>query len=535
MPVAGANGVTTDPAPACATGPTDEVLSTPARLRRVTPDEYDRTIRALVGQGVSYPRLSFPADLAEGAFHNGAASLRVTDLLTEALWAGAGAIASKATEQLSLLLPCDPASGEEACARLFLAQFARRAYRRPLTPGEVDNLLGVYRLGRDGQDFRAGISLALEVIFQSPNLLYRTELGAPDGSGITGGEITLTADELATELSYLLSAGPPDSELVTAAASGELFDAVARERQAKRLLATAGASAALAAFADDWLGIYKLDTLSKDPLRFKDKYSAELALSMRRETEALMSDVVLSGDASLRSLLQTQYTFVDSNTAKLYGLDLTQGTLLPSGLTRIKQRPERVGILGTAAVLAAQSGSLDSSPTHRGKLLRNQLFCQDIPPPPKELMVMPIAASEALTTRERYAQHSFNPACGSCHRLMDPLGFAFEHFDAIGAYRDTEANKPIDTTGEVNGALATQGNFDGAASLAAILGDSREVRACFAKQWSSYAMARSLTKEDTCALSGFAAGFGEGTSSIVDLMLALVRSKSFVVRRIPPN
>ena len=148
---------------------------------------------------------------------------------------------------------------------------------------------------------------------------------------------------------------------------------------------------------------------------------------------------------------------------------------------------------------------------------------------------MPIAASEALTTRERYAQHSFNPACGSCHRLMDPLGFAFEHFDAIGAYRDTEANKPIDTTGEVNGALATQGNFDGAASLAAILGDSREVRACFAKQWSSYAMVRSLTKEDTCALSGFAAGFGEGKSSIVDLMLALVRSKSFVVRRIPPN
>lgn len=526
--VPGAIGSTGDAPQTCGQG--NGALAIPARLRRVTPAEYNRTIQTLLGPSVAFTPVDFPADAAEGTFHNGAATLRVTDLLAHQLADAAPDLAAKATANLGTLLRCDPAQlGENVCVNMFLEAFAHKAYRRPPTADELRRLTTVYQLGRDGGDVRSGIVLALEVVFQSPNLLYRTELGTPDA---TGDMTSLTADEVAAELSYLTTSGPPDDELVAAGARGDLTSADGREKEARRLLLTPAARPAVDAFADDWLGIFTVESLSKDSSRFPT-FSADLAHSMRLETEALFEDVVFAGDGSLGSLLLADHTFVDSALAKLYGITGANIPASGSALSRVSLDPtKRIGVLTNAAVLATHSGNLDSSPTHRGKLIRNQLLCQAIPPPPPALMVKPAAPDPMLTTRERMAIHAANSQCAVCHSMMDPVGFAFEHFDAVGAYRDQENQRPIDANGALTGGTDADGPFTGAAGLAHLLAASTDVRTCFAKQWTMYAMAKTLS-DDECALAGIASAFASGQETISDLLISVVRSESFVVRFVP--
>lgn len=466
--------------------------SLPTRVRRLTQAEYSSTLQALVGAGVAVPAVEFPPDAALGSFHNAAALLRVTDLLATELGTIAEKLALSATESLVSRLGCDPAQGDEqACVQRFLRELGARAYRRPLGEAELQRLLAVYAQGRKDADVRSGVVLVLQVIFQSPNLLYRTELGARDDAS---AEVTLTTHEIATQLSYLLGSGPPDAELSRAAVAGELASANGRGAQAERLLQTPAARSAFATFASEWLDIGKLDQLSKDTAMFP-AFSAEAARAMQRQTEQRFNAVIFDGDGKLGSLL-------------------------------------RGGLLTEPSVLAAHAGSQWSSPTHRGKLIRNQLLCQQIAPPPPGLIVTVPPAAPGVTTRQRMATHASDPSCAACHVLMDPLGFAFEHYDAVGAYRADEGGLTIDASDQLSGETDADGSFDGAESLAERLANSADVRACFAQQWTTFALGAEVDAELACALEPLFAEFRGEKLRLQQLLVGLVRSESFAKRRL---
>ncbi len=464
----------------------------PTRVRRLTPVEYTSTLQALVGPNVPLPAVQFPPDATLGVFHNAAALLRVTDLLADELAEAARKLANSATAQLPALLGCDPSMGDEAaCVRGFLTSFGAKAYRRPVSGTELSRLFEVYTQGRREADARAGVALALEVIFQSPNLLYRTELGVREG---TEPEPALTPYELASELSYLLTLGPPDSELTRAAGSGELSTPEAREAQARRLLLLPSGRTAMAEFASEWLDIGKLPALSKDAALFPG-FSAEQARSMQSQTKTHFASVMFEGDGQLRSLLLG-------------------------------------GLLTEPSVLAAHAGSQWSSPTHRGKMIVNQLLCQHVPPPPPGLIVTIPPAVPGATTRQRMLTHASDPGCASCHQLMDPLGFAFEHYDAVGAYRADEGGLVIDASGLLAIGSDADGPFDGAQSLAQRLADSADVRSCFAKQWTTFAVGGDVDEALACSLQQAFAEFRADTLSLPELLIRVVRSDAFVKRHV---
>jgi Protein of unknown function (DUF1588)/Protein of unknown function (DUF1592)/Protein of unknown function (DUF1595)/Protein of unknown function (DUF1587)/Protein of unknown function (DUF1585) len=464
----------------------------PTRLRRLTPLEYTNTLRVLLGDGIALPAVEFPPDAALGAFHNAAALLRVTDLLADGLAQAAQKLAQTATTQLPQLMGCDPTQGDEAgCVRGFLKSFGARAYRRPLSTAETERLFVVYQQGRMGADARAGVALALEVVFQSPHLLYRTELGAREA---TESEVAVTQHELASEISYLVTLAPPDAELTRAAAAGELNDAGAREAQARRLLQLPSAKAAMQAFASEWLDIGKLPTVSKDPAMFP-AFSADSARTMMLQTEQLFSRVVFEGDGKLRSLLGG-------------------------------------GLLTEPSVLAAHAGSQWSSPTHRGKLIRNQFLCQVVPPPPPGLIVTVPPAVSGVTTRQRMLTHASDPTCAACHVQMDPLGFAFEHYDAVGRFRADENGLAIDASGQIGGGTDADGAFDGAAALSQRLAESADVRACLAEQWATFAVGGEVDPALKCALAQTLGDFRAERLSLPELLIGVVVSEAFVKRRV---
>lgn len=514
--------------PAAGACGTDQTFAVPVRLRRLTPDEYKRSVAALLGSGNVTTAVRFPTDATDGAFLNSAAHLRVTDVLVDRLMVATEEYASRLTANIASLVPCDPArAGEEACARQFLQSFAERAYRRPVTSGEVDRITGLWRLGRDGGDFRSGLLLALQLVLQSPKFLYRTELGPP---GAAGDVVTLTPHEIAAQLSYLASSEPPDTELLTAAGRGELTDPEARERQLRRLLRQPGARPAFAAFVNQWLEVDDVEQAQKDP-KLYPSFRPELAAMMLAETSTLISEVVFSGDGRLKTLLSADFTFVDGKyLPRLYGVAPPTG----AGLQRVAMDPaQRAGLLTQPSVMTTHSTMQESSPVTRGKLVRTRILCQELPPPPDDLMVTIPAPNPKLTTRQRFEQHASDPLCNACHAMIDPIGNTFESFDAIGAHRRTENGLPVDTRGALTGTLDADGVFDSGAALARRLSDSVEVRACFAEHWASYALGREVPRDEGCAVRNVTAEFVAGRATLPDLMAMVVRAKSFVQRTVP--
>lgn len=224
-------------------------------------------------------------------------------------------------------------------------------------------------------------------------------------------------------------------------------------------------------------------------------FSVEAARGMQRQTEQRFNAAILDGDGKVGSLL-------------------------------------RGGLLTEPSVLAAHSGSQWSSPTHRGKLIRNQLLCQQIAPPPPGLIVTVPPAMPGVTTRQRMVAHASDPSCAACHVLMDPLGFAFEHYDAVGTFRADEGGLAIDASGQLSGETDADGAFDGAESLANRLAGSADVRACFARQWTTFALGAEVDEELACTLAPLLADFRGEKLTLQQLLVGLVRSESFGKRRL---
>jgi uncharacterized protein DUF1592/uncharacterized protein DUF1588/uncharacterized protein DUF1595/uncharacterized protein DUF1587/uncharacterized protein DUF1585 len=513
---AGESGGSDDDGAAGSACDTLELGATP--LMRLTRTEYDNTIVDLLGID-GHPGSALPPDGVSGLFANNGESgpsnyaVEVYRDLAETLAAQADVFAR---------LPCDPAViGERECAQAFIEQLGRRAFRRDLEPAQRDRLLAVYDLGREGESFEAGLRMVLEAILQSPMFLYRVESGIPED----GGEVVALDDfELASRLSYFLWRSMPDDELLDAAAAGMLADRDAVELQARRMLEDPRAERALLTFYGDLFALDTLGSTYKDPELFPE-YSAELAADMRTELELFVLSSLRDGDARLETLLGDSHSFVNARLAAHYGIEAPAG----DGFVRVELDPSRYrGLLTKPALLSITAHDQRTSPTLRGKLVRTRLFCQTLPPPPPG--VESTIPTVDMSTREWVQQRLDNPSCAGCHERMDPIGLAFEQFDAVGRHRTDEDGVAIDSSGSLF-ETDVDGEIVGVAELADKLLASEEVGACVSRQWFEFALGRVPASEDTCTNDALLEEFESSDHDIVELMVAIATSPTFRSRR----
>lgn len=494
--------------------------STP--FRRLTRDEYDNTLRDLLGD-TTRPGRAFPPDETLGGFASGAA---ISLVQTEQYMTAAETLAENAVTDLPALLPCDPAAeGEDACARQFIEDFGKRAWRRPLDADEVEGLYALYAETKPLDGFESSIELLVTAFLQSPSFLYRVELGgaSPEAADV----VPLSSYEVATRLSYTLWGTMPDEELFALADADALQSADAIETQARRMLLDTRAQGATRNFFRQWLGMVQIEDLGKDEEIFPE-WSPALGRKMREEAMAFVEHVIWEGDGRFETLLTAPFTFADADLAAVYGVEGPTGT----ELVRVELDPtQRAGVLTMPGVLAMNSNANQSSPVYRGKFVREQVLCQHLPDPPDDLMVIPPDPDPDLTTRERFDQHRTDPSCAGCHVLMDPIGFGFEQYDAIGRWRTEENGLPIDASGEVHASADIDGEFVGAVELAHRLAGSEQARSCFATQWYRFAMGRTESEADACALREVLDAFEAADGDVLEAVVAITRTDAFRHRR----
>jgi uncharacterized protein DUF1592/uncharacterized protein DUF1588/uncharacterized protein DUF1585/uncharacterized protein DUF1587/uncharacterized protein DUF1595 len=422
------------------------------------------------------------------------------------------------------ILGCQPASAadEDPCAGKILSTLARRAYRRPVTDEDIRPLMNLYKLGRATVGFEAGIRTALQGMLVDPEFLFRIER---DPKNSAPGAVYRISDlELASRLSFFLWSSIPDDELLKLAEQGRLKDPKVLEQQVRRMLADSRSKALVSNFAGQWLYLRNLHTKFPDPGTYPD-FDDNLRQAMEKETELFFESIVRE-DRSVVDLLDADYTFVNERLAEHYGIPNIHG----SQFRRVTLSDEnRRGILGQGSILAVTSYPTRTAPTLRGKwLLENILGTPPPPPPPNVPSLKDDREANTLTMRKRMEQHRENPACASCHRLMDPLGFALENFDAIGMWRTNQGANPIDASGE----LPDGTKFQGPAELRQILLSKREQFVqTVSEKLLTYALGRGVEYYDMPAVRKIVHDAAPGEYKWSSIVLGIVRSAPFQMRK----
>jgi len=410
------------------------------------------------------------------------------------------------------------------CARTILATLARRAYRRPVSAGDVEPLVAFFEEGRSEGGFDAGIRLALKRLLVSPEFLFRIELDPDDVA--PGAAYELSPIELASRLSFFLWSSIPDDELLAAAEDGRLADPVERERQVRRMLADPRAERFVENFAGQWLFLRNLAAVIPVQSIFPD-FDDTLREALRRETELFFASIVRD-DASALDLLTAGYTFMNERVAKHYGVPGIKGAHF-----RRVDWPEgdpRRGLLGHGSILAVTSYPDRTSPVIRGKWILENLLGTPPPAPPPDVpgLVETDGAGTLLPMRERLARHRQNPNCASCHALMDPLGFALEHFDAIGRERTLgDAGEPIDASGSMPDGTS----FDGVDGLREMLLSSDLFLTTLTEKLLTYAVGRGIEHYDMPTVRAIVRNAKEEDYRFSAFVLGVVESPPFRMRR----
>ena len=423
----------------------------------------------------------------------------------------------------SKLLPCSPTSGDDdACTRQVLERFAERAWRRTLAGDELDQLVAIAQGSSDG--WEDGIKLAMRAVMVSPHFIFRVELD-PEPQSLVPHR--LTDFELASRISYFVWSSMPDDELFEVARAGELDDDETLREQVDRMLEDPKAEAFLANFAGQWLYTRAIgDELVKDPVTYPG-FDAELRQAMRRETELFVSTFLTEG-RSLKELLTARETFVNDRLAAFYGLPPVGG----DAFVRVSTGDApRAGLLTHAGLLAVLSHPTITSPVRRGKWVMEQLLCITPPPPPPGLEIPELdEADHDEPMREKLARHREDPSCAGCHAMMDPIGLAFEHYDGIGMYRETEGPWPIDPSGEVS-----FGSYADGLELASLIAESDLFASCTTRQTLIYALGRGARPSDMPFLEEIERGFVAADYDLRELIALVVTSDVFRMRRGEPQ
>ncbi len=405
-----------------------------------------------------------------------------------------------------------------ARAREIITRFATRAFRRPVQPEEVVRFLKLYdQAEKEGERFEQRIRLALAGILVSPHFLFRVELDPPNAE--PGTAYPISEYELASRLSYFFWSSMPDEELIALAAKGELRKNL--DAQVRRLLQDPKSAAFIQNFAGQWLMLRKLASVNPDTKTFPS-FDEELRAAMVRETE-LFFEAIVREDRSIFDLIDADFTFVNERLAKHYGIEGIKG----KEFRRVPAPPHRGGILTQASILTLTSNPTRTAPVKRGKWVLDQLLNTPPPPPPPDVPELPNEKELKGSLRQVMEQHRASPICASCHQRMDPIGFAFENFDAVGAWRDRDGDFAIDPSG----VLPDGKTFQGPAELKTILKSKKELFSrCLTEKMLTYALGRGLEPYDRCAVDKILAALEKNDYRAFTLLVEVVKSEPFQLR-----
>ena len=507
--------------PMSTSGYTPSVRGEPihARLVRLTHAQWENSVRDLLQldapSGLSE---SFEGDPPRGTFGNNERSLEVTSTLwgdyQRAAEALAEAAAADASRRASIL-------GGASDATQFVQQFGLKVYRRPLSAEQVQAYVQLYERGAtffpDLDAQVAGFRVVVEAMLQSPHFVYRSELNDAGGR--------LDSYEVASKLSFLLRNTTPDSELLEAANSDAFRSAATLKEWAERLLDEAGMNEVMASYNTTLFGTHRYEWIVKDTGVFPE-FDTEKSPDLRQDTELFLAHI-FEDDLGVRELLTSTTGFINETTAALYGVPAPAG----ESFARTELGPERPGLFTRVGFLAYNGTNTQPDPIHRGVDLNHRMLCVNLVAPPGELPQLP-PFEPNQTNRERVsaATEAEGTACASCHAtVINPLGFAFENYDAIGRYRTTDNGRPVDASGSYQFATGLE-QFNGAAELAELMAQNPQVHACYTKHLAEFVLGRDLDQAD----SGLVTNMMDqslASASIKDLILTIVQSDAFLTRQ----
>jgi hypothetical protein len=491
-------------------------------LRRLTHSQYNNTVRDLLSD-LTNPANQFPPEDYVNGFKNQYQAQNLSPILIEAYGAAAERLARSAFRggDTRGLIPCKPSA---ACRARFVREFGLKAFRRPLDADEQKRYEALFR--RD-PDFLKGAQLVIETMLQSPFFLFRAEeTDNPDWKQYV----------TASRLSYALWDTMPDKALFDSAARGELRSPATIEKIARRMLADPKARQGLDEYISQWMRFDRLLLASKDRRRFP-LYTRETAVAMTEETRRFLSDLVWN-NRDFMDAFTANYGFVSGELAGIYGVPAPE-----KEFERVDFPPEseRGGLLGQGLLLALTAKPDDTSPTARGLFIREQFLCQHVadPPPGVNTNLPPITEAKPQTNRERMSEHVTNPSCATCHNLIDPIGFAFEKFDAVGARRDkfkllffagrrADRRAPpktieldMNTAGWVAG--IPDSKFSSPSELGQVLAKSVQCQECMVKQYFRYTAGRLETPADRPLIRAVLQDFKQSQFRFQELIISLVR------------
>ncbi|MFT3706622.1 MAG: DUF1588 domain-containing protein [Archangium sp.] len=488
--------------------------SVPAAIevRRLTRLELDASLNRLVGDNAAHRALALmPGEQLE-PFDNAYEQQKASAVWLESAEQLANETAAAAmsnTATRATLVGCLPANDDDLeCLASFTRTFGRRALRRPLTEDEITEFMNLTPVVRERGDFWKAAEVVMRRILIDPEFLFRVE--SPSA---------LTQFEIASRLSFFLQGATPPDWLLAAAERGELATPEQRRVAGRRLIDEPLGRAHVLTFHAMWLGYTALP------------HSVELNAAMTAETNALVQKVVLDDRADYRTLFTSDSTFVNATLAAHYGLSVpvAGSAWVPYGTSG------RKGVLSHGSLLSNGVKQTDTSPTLRGKWIRNRLFCQEIPPPPPNVTadVPPPSTNGVVCKKDRYQVHDMVQSCAGCHVQMDPIGFGLEQFDRAGKFRTSEADHPeCLITGD--GSLTGFGSFRGPAGLADLMVSSGNVESCVVKQVFRYSYGRREEADDAPLLTALTAGFNEKGRKFDELLLDMVSDETFTQRREVP-
>jgi hypothetical protein len=492
----------------------------PVVLPRLTADQYRATLEDVLGEEL--PAVALEADTNPYLFYNvGATTTTLSEVGTQQYEEAAHAIAATMIDdpaRRDRLVGCTPSAPGDACVQGFLARIGARLFRRPLEAADLARWVRVSTDLAAGDPWR-GVRLALAGMLQSPRFLYRVELGVLDASGESR---SYDGFEMASRLSFLLWNAGPDQELLDAAAAGDLDTPEGRFDQASRLLEDPRARRAIRAFFAQYFDLGRLDGLDRDPARYP-LFTETLAASMRTELELVVDDVVSRRDADFRELFRTRRTFVNDELAALYDVEAEGASPITFVPVTLPDEGRRAGILTFAAYLAMNAHPTETSPTLRGKFVRERILCELVQPPPDDIPeIDPPDPVMPRTLRERLVEHRANPVCASCHAAIDPPGFVFEGFDSIGVVRTHDSGYPVDTSGDLDGIPLRDGR-----DLGEVLAEDPRVTRCVVRQLVRHATGHIEVPAEEEALRRLHGEFASSGFRFRELLLALAASDYF--------
>lgn len=507
--------------------PTTE--GTPPGFRRLNEAQYIRSIEQIFGKDIEVPGRFAPPLREEGLMAIGDNYVTVTRSGVEQYELRAREISAQVLDEgrrkdVMTCTPASPAAFDKGCATEFFENYGRLLYRRPLTPAEMESVLGLAEAAAvKAGSFYKGLEVGLSRILVSPKFIFRVESTKPDPTD--SSQLWLDDYSLATRISFLLWDAPPDAELLNAAENGDLQNERKLAGQVDRLIASPRFEQGVRSFFSDMFGYEQFEGLAKDQSIYP-KFNAALASDAKEQTLRTVVDHLIRNKGDYRDLFTTKKTFLNRNLGALYKVPVPEEGVDGWVPYTFKPSDPRAGILTLAGFLMLDpTHEGRSSPTIRGKSVRELLLCQPVPQPPPNVdfaAVQDVKNPQHRTARQRLTIHQENPACAGCHALTDPIGLSMENYDAVGEFRTHENGALIDATGTFNGE-----SYTGLIEFSQLLRDSEEAPSCLVQRAYEYGVGRPASAADEQWLAYANESFARNEYRLPALMHRIATSEAF--------